>query len=90
MDSLEKIIEYSKLGNIYNNKILQVVYTLLSKIVESNKKVIILLTSSNSYLMDLLEISGICTYTYSLLDTEYMENKKVSEYFKENKLNNLN
>jgi vesicle-fusing ATPase len=87
LDSIEKIIEYSKLGNIYNNKILQTIYTILSKIVNSNKSIIIILTSSNRHLMLNLELNTICNYTYQLSDTSSNKtnNKMVSEYFKDNK-----
>ncbi len=86
LDGVEKIIEYSKLGNIYNNKILQTIYALLSKIIDSNKKIIILLTSSNIDLMKELEFDLICNYNYNLFD-EYIENYKsvVSNYFKNKK-----
>ena len=65
LDSVEKLIEYSKLGNIYNNKVLQTIYTILTKIIELNKKVVILLTSSNDFLMDTLELNILCTYNYN-------------------------
>ena len=68
LDSVEKIIEYSKLGNHYNNKILQVIYTILDKVIENYKSVYIILTSSNSELMDLLDLTKICHYSFELLD----------------------
>ncbi len=64
LDSVEKLIEYSKLGNVYNNKVLQTIYTIITKIIELNKKVVILLTSSNDILMDTLELNTYCTYNY--------------------------
>lgn len=87
LDSVEKIIEYSKLGNIYNNKILQSIYTILSKIVEYPKSIIIILTSSNRNLMGNLELNSLCNYTYQLSDisTPNTNDKMVSEYFKEKK-----
>ena len=90
LDGVEKIIEYSKLGNIYNNKILQTIYTILTKIIDSNKKVVIILTSSNDMLMDMLELNTLCTYSYTLFDilTELTQNKLVSTYFKEKKFIN--
>ena len=85
-----KIIEYSKLGNIYNNKILQTIYTILTKIIDSNKKIVIILTSSNDLLMDMLELNILCTYSYTLFDipTDSTQNKLVSTYFKEKKFIN--
>ena len=87
LDSVEKLIEYSKLGNIYNNKILQSIYTILSKVVEPNKKIIVVLTSSNKKLMTELDLSSICTYTYQLSDvsTPNTKNQEVSKYFREKK-----
>lgn len=90
LDSIEKIIEYSKLGNIYNNKILQIIYTLLSKIIETNKKVVIILTSSNRQLMNSLELNTLCNYIYQLSDvsTSNTNNLMVSQYFKDKKFIN--
>ncbi len=87
LDSVEKIIEYSKLGNVYNNKILQSIYTILSKIVEYPKSIVIILTSSNRNLMSNLELNLLCNYVYQLSDvsTPNTNNKMVSEYFKEKK-----
>ncbi len=79
LDSVEKIIEYSKLGHQYNNKILQVIYTILDKVIENNKSVYIILTSSNSELMDILDFTKICHNSYELLD-EY----EISKHFREN------
>lgn len=87
LDSIEKLIEYSKLGNIYNNKILQTIYTLLCKIVEPTKKIVVILTSSNKQLMMGLELNTICNYTYQLMDTSTSktDNKMASEYFRDKK-----
>jgi hypothetical protein len=68
LDSVEKIIEYSRLGNQYNNKILQVIYTILDKVIENNKSVYIILTSSNSELMDILDFTKICHNSYQIFD----------------------
>jgi len=90
LDSIEKLIEYSKLGNIYNNKILQTVYTILCKIVEPTKKLVVILTSSNKQLTVGLELNTICNYTYLLMDTSTSKtnNKMVSEYFRDKKFIN--
>lgn len=79
LDSVEKIIEYSKLGHQYNNKILQVIYTILDKVIENNKSVYIILTSSNSELMDVLDFTKICHNSYELLD-----DVDISKHFREN------
>ena len=79
LDSVEKIIEYSRLGNQYNNKILQVIYTILDKVIENNKSVYIILTSSNSELMNVLDFTKICHYSYELLD-----DVEISKQFREN------
>jgi len=91
LDSVEKLIEYSKLGNVYNNKILQSIYTILSKIVEYPKSIVIILTSSNRTLMAGLELNLLCNYVYQLSDlsTPNTNNKMVSEYFKDKKFKKI-
>ncbi len=81
MDSFEKLIEYSKLGNAYNNKILQMIYILLDKIIDPANKVIILVTSSNTSLCDTLDITKLADYSYELED-----NFEVTCKFKASKL----
>lgn len=90
IDSVEKIIEYSKLGNVYNNKILQMIYMMMSKIVDSHKSIVVILTSSNRQLMTNLDFNTICNYTYSLFDTSTSKtnDKMASDYFKEKKFIN--
>ena len=90
LDSVEKLVEYSKLGNVYNNKILQTIYTILCKIVESTKKLVVILTSSNKQLMMGLELNTICNYTYQLSDsaTPKTDNKMASVYFRDKKFTN--
>jgi vesicle-fusing ATPase len=84
LDSVEKIISYSKLGNAYDNKTLQVIYTILSKIMDTEKKGVILLTSSKSDLMDMLNIDEMCTDEYKLEDTYWPDTDgAVSTYFKD-------
>jgi vesicle-fusing ATPase len=85
LDSVEKIIEYSKLGNTYNNKILHTIYALLNKIIALNKKVVIIMTSSNEALMNMLDLNTQCTYNYNLYDGAFdtTQNKLVSTYFKD-------
>ena len=87
LDCVEKLIEYSKLGNIYNNKILQTIYTILSKIVESSKSIVVILTTSNKTLMSNIELINMCTYTYQLMDiaNSNTQNKHASVYFREKK-----
>ena len=81
LDSIEKIIEYSKLGNIYNNKILQSIYILLDKIIDPANKVIVLITSSNPTLCETLDITNLVDYSYQLDD-----NDDIALKFKSNKL----
>ena len=89
LDCVEKLIEYSKLGNIYNNKVLQTIYTILAKIVEPSKSVVVILTSSNRTLMNNVELLNICTYSYQLMDiaNTNTQNKMASVYFREKKFN---
>ena len=68
LDSVEKIIEYSKLGSRYNNEVLQTIYTILDKIIEKNKSVYVILTSSNPELMELLDFTKLCHHTFTIED----------------------
>ncbi len=83
LDSVERLIEYSKLGNAcaFNNKILQVIYMLMDKVVNPQKKMVVLLTSSKHSVMDDLDIINMCTYSYTLDDTN-----GISSEFKAKKL----
>ncbi len=83
LDSFEKLIEYSKLGNAYNNRILQMIYILLDKIIDPANKVIILITSSNTNLCDTLDITNLVDYSYELED-----DFKIVSKFRTNKLEN--
>lgn len=87
LDCVEKLIEYSKLGNIYNNKILQTIYTILAKIVEPSKSIVVILTSSNKQLSANIDLPIMCNYTYQIFDGAYPStlSKQVSVYFKEKK-----
>ncbi len=88
LDSIEKIIEYSKLGNIYNNKILQTIYTILDRIVEPTKSIVIIMTSSNRTLMQQTELNILSNFTYQLIDTTHIQSgQMVSAYFKSKKFN---
>ena len=82
LDSVEKLIEYSKLGNVYNNKVLQMIYILLDKIVEStHSRHTIILTSSNPELCDTLDLTRMMDYTYELEDWN-----QISQRFRTSKL----
>ncbi len=85
LDSIEKIIEYSKLGNIYSNKILQSIYTLLDKIIDPEKSVVLIMTSSNPNLMYETDMSDLTNFTYTLKDIEYQGSEMISTYFKNKK-----
>lgn len=65
-DSIENLIEYSPLGNIYSNKILQVIYTILNKNIAPEKKLIVLMSSSNKSLMDILNFDKIIGKQYEI------------------------
>ncbi len=66
LDSIEHLIEYSPLGNIYNNKILQTIYTMLNKNIPKHKKIIFLLSSSNQSLMNTLQIENQMDFHYTI------------------------
>jgi SpoVK/Ycf46/Vps4 family AAA+-type ATPase len=72
LDGVERLIEYSKVGSAcaFNNKILQVIYMLMDKVVEPNKKLVVLLTSSKPELMKELDLFELCTEVYELDDWE--------------------
>jgi len=77
LDSVERLIEYSKLGNAcaFNNKVLQVIYMLMDKIVNPQKKLVVLLTSSKYSVMDDLDLIDLSTYSYNLEDTNSISNE---------------
>lgn len=87
LDSVEKLIEYSPLGTYYNNKVLQIIYTILGKIIEPTKKIVIILTSSNYKLISELGIRTLCSVVNFTCDVGYdgTDNKLVSKYFKDKK-----
>lgn len=71
LDGIERLIEYSKVGSscAFNNKILQVIYMLMDKVVDPNKKLVVILTSSKPKLMKELDLLELCTCVYELEDT---------------------
>jgi|694.fasta_scaffold92909_4 vesicle-fusing ATPase len=75
LDGLEYIIEYSPLGNIYNNKILQVIYAVLNKLIKPEKRLIIILTSSNKDLMTTLGIDRLTNRSFDFV-SPYFEDLK--------------
>ena len=85
LDSVEKLISHSSLGNVYDNKTLQVIFTILDKVMDLNKKGLIILTSSKSNLMNMINIDEICSCEYKLEDIYYPESDgAISNYFKDN------
>ena len=57
----------------------------MSKIIDLNKKGVIILTSSMSDLMNTLNIDEMCTDEYKLEDTYYPDSDgAISTYFKNN------
>ncbi len=89
LDSIENIIEYSPLGNVYNNKILQVIYTILNKIISLDKKIIILLTSSNLELLQILGIDRLVDEHYSVNNIILKDDVEISlrDYYKDSRSN---
>lgn len=86
IDSVEKIIEFGKVGNVYNNRILQSIYTICDKVIPNNKSLVILLTSSNRRLMNDLDFCANCDYTYILNDSQnIVTGDMYSGYFLKNK-----
>jgi len=63
LDGLEYIIEYSPLGNLYNNRTLQVIFAMLKKIISLDKKLVILITSD---MLDLLETLGVTKLLHTI------------------------
>ncbi len=90
LDSIEHIIEYSSLGSIYNNKILQTIFTLVNKNIERGKKIVLLLSSSNRILMDTLGISKMVDFEYKLDDIVEGTDTSIKNYFKQMKFSKEN
>ncbi len=70
LDCVERLIEYSRVlqSCTYNNQVLQTIFTILDTIVESDKKIVVLLTSSKLGLMENFGLDKLCTYKYELDD----------------------
>lgn len=70
LDCVERLIEYSQVSKscTYNNRVLQTILTILDKIVESDKKIVIIMTSSKPDLMSDIGLDELCTYKYELND----------------------
>lgn len=88
LDSIENLIEYSPLGNIYNNKILQVIYAILNKNIALNKKITILISSSNNELMQTLNIDKLVDANYFVDSNIIVDDRDITinEYFKNIKM----
>ncbi len=88
LDSIENLIEYSPLGNIYNNKVLQSIYTILNKIISSEKKLIILMTSSNQSLMEILNIDKLIDKQYNINSNINIDDMPltIQDYFRDKKI----
>lgn len=84
LDSVEKLIEYSKLGNYANNRVLQVIYSILDRAVTN--RTVILLTSSNESIMDFLGLKAQCSFHYEL-DGISDDQQLISEVFKSRNFN---
>lgn len=69
IDGLEYIIEYSPLGNLYNNKTLQVLFAIMNSFAIPGKKLIIITTSSNEYLMKNISITKLMNVAVTIDDT---------------------
>lgn len=88
LDSIENLIEYSSLGNIYNNKILQVIYAILNKNIALNKKITILISSSNHELIQTLNIDKLVDANYFVDGNIIVDDRDITinEYFRNIKM----
>ena len=66
IDSVENIIQYSKLNSVYNNHILQIIYSLLNKIIDNDKRINVILTSRNKDLMNNLELTDSVNHVFEI------------------------
>ena len=82
LDSVENLVEYCSVGKYVNNKMLQMILTLLDKAVTN--RTCIILTSSNVDLMSSLDIR--CSRTLSLFDRENENGEMVSFVFQNRKM----
>jgi vesicle-fusing ATPase len=87
LDSIENLIEYSSLGTIYNNKILQIIYTMLNKNIMQDRKVVFLLSSSNAELMRMLGLEQLVDIMYEL-DPHTESGCLIRDYFRNEKFVN--
>lgn len=66
LDSIEKIIEFSSYNRFYNNSILQIIYILLDKVIEQDRKINVIMTSSNPTLMENLGFNDLIKNQYTV------------------------
>ena len=64
LDNLQRICEWNNYGGKYDNRIVQTIMTLLRKQINSDKKLVIMMTSYNDLMITNLELDKIIDYTY--------------------------
>lgn len=89
LDSVENLVEYTKIGNHINNHVLQIMYTILDKVVAN--RTAIMFTSANPALMESIELVQKCSFTYKFDDIFFPNTMiPISKYFQSQKFNSLN
>lgn len=62
LDNFENILEFSKVGNQFNNKTLQVIKSFLTSIVGENNRITVIAVCKDEYMISLLELNEIFDY----------------------------
>lgn len=64
IDNLQRIIEWNSYGGKYDNRVIQTIMTLLRKQINSDKKMIIMMTSYDDDMISNLELDKLIDYKY--------------------------
>lgn len=84
LDSLENLVSYCKLGYKYDNNVLQDIFICLKHIIERKKRCVVLITSSDEELINLIGLREKVNYYHQISTEMKDEHFTYSEYFKMN------
>jgi len=77
LDSIERIIDWSNVGSIYDNRTLQALLSTLDEKIDQKKKMVIIMTSGNKHMMERL---GLLDYVDNIYETPEFVTDPIGEY----------
>lgn len=77
LDSIERIIDWSNVGSVYDNRTVQALLSTLDEKIDQKKKMVIIMTSGNKHMMERL---GILDYVDNIYETPEFVTDSISEY----------